>query len=247
MKKSKPVVMVVDSREIFDAVAATLDQEFDPGRLIHCATLEAAMEIIDSATAVDFILSDWKIAGAYFLEAVRRDPETRHTPVVVLSENDTDQIIAGAMRAGASDFLAKPFLTRALVDRVRRVTRFRERRNRSRVRLPAGATVALLLPAGGDMSLELFDMSINGCSARGPVDLCGKLRIYEHAALRLKYAQWSIGLRGQLIRMEHDPEAAHPGGTILIAFSFGEPKSKVRQDLEGLLDDLYASGGVEQG
>ena len=238
--KNETVVLIVDNQDTFDYMAPIVREELRAARVLHRDCFADAMELIDSDLMIDFIFCDWELTGAEFILAVRRDPETHHTPLVVLSEADTNDIIAAAIRSGASEVLSKPFLGSALRHKIQRVARHEERRYLKRLR--TDGTVGLTtVVAGAPLDLETLDISSAGCRARGPVGLCRQLCIYDALPLTLVHRKREIAVEGTLIRIEYDPEGPELGTTVTLAFHFGglegEALEEVREILDALRDD----------
>ncbi len=84
---------------------------------------QTAYEMLcDQNLDVDLVIVDYRMPrmkGDEFVYLVRRCPETAHLPVLFLSsEGDSDHIIT-MFRAGASDYLVKPFISEELQARVK--------------------------------------------------------------------------------------------------------------------------------
>jgi DNA-binding NtrC family response regulator len=73
----------------------------------QAATAEAALKVVDRA---DLVLTDLKLPamdGLEFLHVIRR--QNAHVPVVMMTAFGTVETAVEAMKAGATDFLLKPF------------------------------------------------------------------------------------------------------------------------------------------
>ena len=69
----------------------------------------------------DLVLSDVMMPGLdgfELLRAMRRDPELRLTPVILLSARAGEEATAAGLTAGANDYIVKPFSARELLVRV---------------------------------------------------------------------------------------------------------------------------------
>ena len=93
----------------------------------------AALEQLATARPPDVLILDWVmpgLSGIEICEFVRGRPETAELAMLMLTTNQrTDQIVEG-LRAGANDYLSKPYAPlelRARVDALVRSTRLRER------------------------------------------------------------------------------------------------------------------------
>jgi CheY-like chemotaxis protein len=71
--------------------------------------------------AVDLVLSDWNMPnmdGLALLKKVRSQPETVNLPLIMVTGELERSKVAAAIRAGVTDFIAKPFTTESLAQRV---------------------------------------------------------------------------------------------------------------------------------
>ena len=69
--------------------------------------------------------------GFALLHAVRADPATRDTPVILLSARAGEESRVEGLEAGADDYVTKPFSARELLARVEATLRLRELRDRA--------------------------------------------------------------------------------------------------------------------
>lgn len=78
----------------------------------------------------DLVLLDLMLPGMDGLEvcrALKRDPETRDIPLVMVTAKGEEADIVAGLELGADDYVAKPFSPRVLVSRLRAVLRRRTR------------------------------------------------------------------------------------------------------------------------
>jgi len=79
-----------------------------------------------ASRAPDLILLDWMMpgqSGFEFARALRRDPEHRQIPVIMLTARDQEEDKVAALEAGADDYVAKPFSISELLARIKAVLR----------------------------------------------------------------------------------------------------------------------------
>lgn len=78
-----------------------------------------ALKVLD-AKPVDIVLTDLvmpEMDGFELCEEIRRRPNIRHLPVIVISTHRDAKYVVQALRCGADDYLTKPF-TAALAERI---------------------------------------------------------------------------------------------------------------------------------
>jgi two-component system chemotaxis response regulator CheY len=77
--------------------------------------------------AVDLILADWhmpKMDGLELLRQIRADPATAKLPFLMVTGEIERIRVANAIKAGVTDFVAKPFTPKTLARRVERALRY---------------------------------------------------------------------------------------------------------------------------
>ena len=87
--------------------------------------------------AVDVVLLDAMMPGMDGFECCRRlkaDPQTAHVPVIMVSALDQRSDRLEGLRAGADDFITKPFDDMALMTRVRSLSRLKQLTDELRLR-----------------------------------------------------------------------------------------------------------------
>lgn len=182
---------------------------------------QAALPLI-AKKGYDLVLSDVmmpKIDGIQLLERIRKDPNLKTTPVVLLSARAGEEFRIQGLRAGADDYLAKPFTARDLLSRVASHIESHIRRHESEERL----NLALELGRMGtwDMDIgteamvwspseyELLGYEPEGCTASWEA---WKSRIHPDD-LRLLLCSWERAQKNhEDLRMEY--RVALPNGTI---------------------------------
>src|SRR3954471_5406261 len=115
----RPRVLVADDNsDMRDYIAGLLGGDYE---VLVAADGEAALELARSQ-APDLVLSDVmmpRLDGFGLLRALRADPLTSRTPVVLVSARAGEEATGEGLDAGADDYLVKPFSGRELVARVR--------------------------------------------------------------------------------------------------------------------------------
>ncbi len=235
--KHEPTVLIVDSREIFDAMTGPLSRELGTTHLIHCDNLKAALDVIESDVKLDLIFADWELAGPEFIDAVRHDPENRYTPLVVMSNRESDTLIAQAIRLGANDHIGKPFLEKGLLHVVRRVTHRQERRRQRRLHPDGDYRVTVERPGRDDLVLHLVDFSLECIQTQAKRGLCRHICVGDDGRIHLDIGDYHIALDARLIRVEEDPDPTAPDDSVLLTFRLTENHEQRTEKLADLLDE----------
>ena len=87
--------------------------------VIQAANGIEALKVLDNES-VDIVLTDLvmpEMDGFELCEEIRRRPNIRHLPVIVISTHRDAKYVVQALRCGADDYLTKPF-TAALAGRI---------------------------------------------------------------------------------------------------------------------------------
>lgn len=121
---AKANVLVVDDEEdILSLVRYNLERE--GFSVITARSGEQAVTLARSKTP-DLVVLDLMLPGLDGLEVCRtlkRDPQTKPIPVIMLTAKGAEADIVAGLEIGADDYLTKPFSPRVLVARVAAVLR----------------------------------------------------------------------------------------------------------------------------
>ena len=119
---SKRILTVDDSRMMREMLRMTLNEA--GFSVTQAEDGEAGLAALPDA-APDVIITDInmpRLDGYGFIEAVRRDPTYRTTPILVLSTEGAPDKKQRARDAGATGWIVKPFDAEKLVTAIRRVS-----------------------------------------------------------------------------------------------------------------------------
>ncbi len=131
------VLLVEDEQAIRDMVCMALQKAG-----LNCTGVASVKQARTALTEQrpELILLDWMLpetSGLQFAREIRRDPNTRELPIIMLTARDQEDDRVAGLSAGADDYLGKPFSTRELLARIDAVLR-RSRGYRDEDRLKAG-------------------------------------------------------------------------------------------------------------
>jgi len=204
MEHEMPILVVEDDAALREAICDTL--ELAGQTVLAACGGNAALDVLERR-AVALVLSDVRMVpvdGITLLKEIRR--RQPHLPVVLMTAfADVDRAVE-AMRAGACDFLLKPFEPPALLEHVRRY------------RLPAGgdeAGIVALDPA----SQNLFALARRVAQSDTTVLLSGESGVGKEVIARFIH-QHSARSKGPFVAINC---AAIPD-TLLEATLFGHEK-----------------------
>ena len=77
--------------------------------------------MMEQAPAPDIIILDLMLPyvdGLQVIKKIRNHPEWKNVPVIMLSANVSENVVVKLLKAGANDYVTKPFNPRELVARV---------------------------------------------------------------------------------------------------------------------------------
>lgn len=110
------ILVIDDDRSIFHAIEVTLDP---PHYVMWAEGASQAREVIRDVRPdliiLDYFLGDTTTIPAFLSELRQTLPST---PIMVLTAIDNVHVATEAFRAGANDFLGKPFDAQVLQERV---------------------------------------------------------------------------------------------------------------------------------
>ncbi len=117
------ILVVDDEADIRKLIAYHLTQE--RFRVIEAENGEDALDLVQQETprliVLDLMLPS--LSGLDFCKIIRQNPETAHTPILMLTAKagEADRVVG--LELGADDYITKPFSPREMVARVKAVLR----------------------------------------------------------------------------------------------------------------------------
>lgn len=120
----KPLILLVEDEEAL-VTLLRYNLEREGFRVAQAADGEEALVLAKEETP-DLIVLDWMLplmSGIEVCRQLRRSPDTRETPIIMLTarREETDKI--RGLDSGADDYITKPFSPTELIARVRAVLR----------------------------------------------------------------------------------------------------------------------------
>ncbi len=117
------ILLVEDEQTI--AVTLSDDLEAVGYEVQHCADGKQAIEMLGQRS-FDVVITDVRLPGADGMQVLQAAKRARpDTEVLVMTAYATVEHAVEAMRLGADDYIQKPFLNEHVVERLRRIGKFR--------------------------------------------------------------------------------------------------------------------------
>lgn len=117
------ILLVEDEAAIREMLGYSLMKE--GYEFFEAADAEQAMRLV-ATHRPDLILLDWMLpgmSGIDFARQLRKDPDYRDIPLIMLTARGEESDKIRALDTGADDYLTKPFSTKELLARIRAVRR----------------------------------------------------------------------------------------------------------------------------
>lgn len=122
---SQHILIIEDEPDIAESLRYNFERE--NYKVMVAESGEKGLRLsLDEHTSPDLIVLDLMLPGMSGLELcrrLRREPETRRTPIIMLTAKVTESDKIAGLEMGADDYIVKPFSVKEVVARVRAVLR----------------------------------------------------------------------------------------------------------------------------
>jgi len=119
----KTILIVDDEEDLLELMSFNLSKE--GYRVLTAQDGEQCLNMVKKSLP-DLIVLDLMLPGIDGLEVARtlkRNPQTEHIPIVMLTAKSEEADIVTGLELGADDYVTKPFSPRVLLARIRSVLR----------------------------------------------------------------------------------------------------------------------------
>jgi DNA-binding response OmpR family regulator len=122
---TRPVLIVEDDPDIAEGLKYNLEREGLETRVALTGEqgLQAALDSKNPPALVILDLMLPGMSGTELCRRLRREPQTRRTPIIMLTARTSEADRVAGLDLGADDYISKPFSVRELLARVRAVLR----------------------------------------------------------------------------------------------------------------------------
>ncbi len=72
----------------------------------------------------DFVVTDWNMpnmTGLELVQEIRRDPELKHLPVLMVTAEAKKENVLLAIKAGVNNYIVKPFTAEVLKEKIEKI------------------------------------------------------------------------------------------------------------------------------
>lgn len=115
--------LVVDDSSTMRRIVVNALKTIGVTDVVEAGNGREALERCDGA--IDLIITDWNmpvLGGLDFVRALRVNPPTEKTPVLMVTTRGLQEDIIQAAEAGVSGYILKPFTPQALKDKIGQIT-----------------------------------------------------------------------------------------------------------------------------
>ena len=123
MSDPKLKFLVVDDFSTMRRIVRNLLKELGYSNVDEAEDGAIALQKLTSAQ-FDFVVTDWNMPnmdGLTLLQTIRRSPQLKHLPVLMITAEAKKENIIAAAQAGASGYIVKPFTSATLAEKLQKI------------------------------------------------------------------------------------------------------------------------------
>ncbi|MGD9869887.1 MAG: chemotaxis response regulator CheY [Thauera sp.] len=123
MADPKMRFLVVDDFSTMRRIVRNLLKELGYSNVDEAEDGAVALQKLKSAP-YDFVVTDWNMPnmdGLALLQSIRRTPQLKHLPVLMVTAEAKKENIIAAAQAGASGYVVKPFTAATLAEKLEKI------------------------------------------------------------------------------------------------------------------------------
>jgi two-component system, chemotaxis family, chemotaxis protein CheY len=116
-------VLAVDDFPTMRRIVKTLLRQLGYTNVVEAEDGQVALTKLQQEK-FDLVLLDWnmpQMTGLELLKAIRADDNLRNTPVVMITAEGRKEDVLEAVKAGANNFIVKPFTAETLEEKLNKV------------------------------------------------------------------------------------------------------------------------------
>ena len=116
-------ILIVDDFSTMRRIVRNLLKELGFANVDEAEDGAVALQKLKSSP-FDFVVTDWNMPnmdGLTLLQNIRRTPELKHLPVLMITAEAKKENIIAAAQAGASGYVVKPFTAATLAEKLDKI------------------------------------------------------------------------------------------------------------------------------
>ena len=129
MGNAKKILIVEDERDIANLISFNLEQNGYDAEIVPSGedAMKALKEFLPDLILLDIMLPG--IDGLSVCSWIRKNPETKNLPVIILTAKGSEEEIVNGLELGADDYITKPFSPKVLLARIKNVLKHYDKNN----------------------------------------------------------------------------------------------------------------------
>ncbi len=116
-------VLVVDDFNTMRRIVKNILKQLGFNNVSEAENGQRALEVLKK-DRFDFVVTDWNMpvmTGLDLLKAIKADEQLKHIPVMMVTAEAQQQNIVEAVKAGASNYIVKPFTAEVMEEKINRI------------------------------------------------------------------------------------------------------------------------------
>lgn len=115
--------LIAEDHPLFkDAIKRLLAQAYTDISISEAQCLKSLQQVVESTDGFDFVLLDLNMPGVYgFSGLLFLQGQLKEVPIIVISANDSQEIIQKAHNYGAAAFISKSSPTEIIIDTINKI------------------------------------------------------------------------------------------------------------------------------
>ena len=235
------LLLVEPSEELQESISDVLRSDFNIEEIIIADSSKLALHYLTDDTSIDCIIVNTQLSdgtGFDLISVIKGIERYTNTSILIMSEQQDRTHLLQAAACGASDFIIKPFSSRSLSLKLKKLITGQEFRVNKRVATFEEFQLELKFSESRIYKARLLDISIGGCSVISELFKNGGC-IYDIANIHFESDKKSFDIPGELIRTERDPECENEDEKeLLAAFQFGDLPLPEQQSIHDFINEL---------
>ncbi len=116
-------ILIVDDFSTMRRIIRNLLRDLGFNNTLEADDGKTAWPVMQSG-GIDLLITDWNMPGMQgidLLKAVRADPKTNKTPVLMVTAESKKEQIVEAAQAGVNGYIVKPFTAQTLKEKLEKI------------------------------------------------------------------------------------------------------------------------------